>query len=594
MKFIGLAFLLAMAAIASAVTNVTSCQTLNVTGETYNVMNPLSMNGSTCFNVVAPNVLLNVSGFSVTGNNVYGQYGVYSDQINTTIKNGVFNAFDTGIYFNGAVNGSIINSTGNSTTAVYGTGILLAAGSNGNQIINSTGESWDFNSGGIQIDGSSNNRILSSVAIGHGSRAIFLFASSNNTIANSTLYTGSYLYNSHNNSITNNTIIAPTGDGYASSGGSSKNAFSLNNFTGVVFTYVRDDDGLNYYNSTVYGINQGNIWGNVIDGTVNITGTQGSTIPSLYVGTEGVGYPYNSTSSLGKVSSNVVDYAPLTKSGSTQSNLPVQQASIAKNNQNVSWNLSVEVIGNGTCFYTVPKKGVVNNSVITNSTGGAVSNSGTFTDLQWLCQNTSSPYYITFSTLPFIEEIENVNYHLPGQNQKRILVYSQFAQTTAYQINYTPAETINLALFLCSYSENSSCDGISPYFTVPFNLTGSELLSTATLESNETVYVVTYDNPPVPGGGGGIAAPTNQTHIPLGQLPSSPTIKQSASSLDRILRDKSGGIPNVGIVLAALAYFIGWSVNNKARQSSLMGVATLGSLFLFAVLLYTYQGVLFA
>jgi hypothetical protein len=72
-------------------------------------------------------------------------------------------------------------------------------------------------------------------------------------------------------------------------------------------------NGSNYYNTTINGNGEGNIWHDVMNGSVDTSGNIYSTgYPSLYIGKYGTGYPYNSTNSFGKISGNVVDYAPLT------------------------------------------------------------------------------------------------------------------------------------------------------------------------------------------------------------------------------------------------------------------------------------------
>lgn len=91
------------------------------------------------------------------------------------------------------------------------------------------------------------------------------------------------------------------------------NTFYGNNFTETSGYYVQDLNGSNYYNTTINGKGEGNIWDDVMNGSVVITGNVSSTLnPSLYIGEYGADYPYNNTNSFGKISGNVVDYAPLT------------------------------------------------------------------------------------------------------------------------------------------------------------------------------------------------------------------------------------------------------------------------------------------
>ena len=128
--------------------------------------------------------------------------------------------------------------------------------------------------------------------------------------------------NATNNTFINNTLIT---DGGASDllyivAKAGKNKFYLNNFTATTGLYVVDYNGSNYYNGTYDGKNQGNIYPNVINGSVSIYGTVVSSKSGLYIGTSGTGYPYNISTSLGKFSCNFVgcaDYAPLTTSSNS-------------------------------------------------------------------------------------------------------------------------------------------------------------------------------------------------------------------------------------------------------------------------------------
>jgi hypothetical protein len=138
-----------------------------------------------------------------------------------------------------------------------------------------------------------------------------------NTIANNTLASSSYtLYftlTTANNTIYNNTFISPSyALVYFTSENVSGNLFYWNNFTDTSSYYVYDV-GSNLYNTTINGTGEGNIWHNVVNGSINIGGNINSSgYPSLYIGTSGSGYPYNETNSLGKLFGSVVDYAPLT------------------------------------------------------------------------------------------------------------------------------------------------------------------------------------------------------------------------------------------------------------------------------------------
>ncbi len=50
------------------------------------------------FNITAQNITLDCNGYSITGNNSTGTYGIYTNQLNTTIQNCVIGGFEFGIY----------------------------------------------------------------------------------------------------------------------------------------------------------------------------------------------------------------------------------------------------------------------------------------------------------------------------------------------------------------------------------------------------------------------------------------------------------------------------------------------------------------
>ncbi|RME54783.1 hypothetical protein D6777_02700, partial [Candidatus Woesearchaeota archaeon] len=68
-------------------TSINTCQELNTANEIY-ILNADVKSNSTCFNVTAENVTLDCQGYMInySANGTLG-YGVYTDQINSTIKN---------------------------------------------------------------------------------------------------------------------------------------------------------------------------------------------------------------------------------------------------------------------------------------------------------------------------------------------------------------------------------------------------------------------------------------------------------------------------------------------------------------------------
>jgi len=93
------------------------------------------------------------------------------------------------------------------------------------------------------------------------------------------------------------------------------NTLYWNNITSAAGVYVNDSSGMNNYNTTLGNHGEGNIYANVLNGSVPITGTIASLYGAgLYVGSSGGGYPYSTATSQGKFicAGNCADYAPLT------------------------------------------------------------------------------------------------------------------------------------------------------------------------------------------------------------------------------------------------------------------------------------------
>ena len=147
---------------ANAETNVTTCQDMTVAGETYTMHANAAINGSTCFTIAAANITLDCNGYTTTGNDIVGTYGVYSDQFNTTVRNCNISDFDYGVLFKSNSYGKIQNTSAKSNT-VQGLGIVMYMGATNHQIIDSTGISP--RAGVAFYSDSSNNQIINSILI---------------------------------------------------------------------------------------------------------------------------------------------------------------------------------------------------------------------------------------------------------------------------------------------------------------------------------------------------------------------------------------------------------------------------------------------
>lgn len=186
------------------------------------------------------NVSIDCAGKSIIGLNATSSYGVYSDQYNTTILNCNVSNFQHGISISGAsstitdsnasttqngdAHGIIMAGAGQTCTRCFGNSTGGATGNrigiytygSNNQIINSTGAT--FNSMGIRI--SANNNTISGSTLtatgGAGSSSGLFITGVNNTITNSTITSAGYgvsQYLSLNNTLINDTQITAASRG---------------------------------------------------------------------------------------------------------------------------------------------------------------------------------------------------------------------------------------------------------------------------------------------------------------------------------------------------------------------------------------------
>ncbi|MFA6907249.1 MAG: right-handed parallel beta-helix repeat-containing protein, partial [Candidatus Micrarchaeia archaeon] len=247
---------------------------------------------------------------------------------------------------------SCINNTFANITSSGGTyGVFLATGVNYNTFSNLAASTTAGTA--IYVSDSSSNIFsnTTATATAAGGRAIGISGGSNNTVANSTAATNTSVAltietASNSNTIVNTTLISTNQSGILLniSPDSSGNTFYWNNFTATSGYYAADLNGSNYYNATTpIGQNEGNIWYNVANGSVNITGLAFSSLSGLFIGNAGTGYPYNNTTAGGKLLGNVADWAPLTDQG------PPQCAAISTPGQIYTLQTNISASG-ATCF----------------------------------------------------------------------------------------------------------------------------------------------------------------------------------------------------------------------------------------------------
>ncbi len=411
---------------------ISSCGNLSAANTAYILSSSLSATGSTCLRITADNVTIDCNGYRITGSNASGTYGIFTNRFNTTIRNCNISNFATGIVLNGSANSTVSNVSsattcnqnggrgdgdgiymqnadfnsinGTNTSSIAGIGIRLVSGSCNNTITSSAG--YSARDVGIYIDTSSNGNTGTGLNASSSTGTGFGMAlSSQNTISNSTFSSGSYyalrlFASSLNNRFVNNTLISTGGASNlaymdATGGASTSNYFALNNFTSTSGYYIRDTSGSNYYNYTVNGINQGNIYYNVLSGASQVAGSVQSSVSTLYVGDSGSAYPYKSTNSLSKIYGSAIDYAPLTPSASMNVTALVSPASPYANST-LTCNVSVSNATSASYNVTVSwlKNGVVQgayNSTIavqnasSNSTSRQLNSSIAAKGEKWSC-----------------------------------------------------------------------------------------------------------------------------------------------------------------------------------------------------------------
>jgi len=374
--------------------SINTCQDLNVANTGYTLNESVSINDATCFTVSADNVTLDCAGFSVTGNgwvspNAYTQ-GVYSNRSNTTVQNCNINDFYRSINFENNLYGLIqevnvssgvgISILNNSNVHITLSNIssnsnaqALSIGQSSNVFVDHSNIVASFNNFALTLSTTTLSELSDLNIISNESVGVFIGSSNNNifTRINVTSYIHPYWIDpesSGNNisdgNINTNSTVFIQGGGNALINNTFKenssiwlqgsyNLFYYNNFSSNNSVFVNDAAGGNYFNTTISGSAVGNFWPNVLNGSVEVKGMVSSTdFPGYYYGSSGAGYPYNSVTSQGKVTSGVIDYGPLTTQQGTGaigiSSCGVAGVSFENNRDYVLLNSVADY--NSTCF----------------------------------------------------------------------------------------------------------------------------------------------------------------------------------------------------------------------------------------------------
>jgi parallel beta-helix repeat protein len=292
--------------------NGSSAKNANIQNNTITITN----NNSVDPHYASGIIFYNGANGTIYGNNVSSDAGfgvfLYGSHANVMNNNRMLSgeyALTLSTSENNSVSNNYVNSSGD-------IGVYIDTAKT-NTFTNNTVASTA--SAGLYYSSSSGNIWNGGMAYAANSTGVYFYTSANNTMANTSIISGSSLpayfgENSTGNTFYNNTLVSSSGvqtllTFVASAGG---NKIYLNNFTATSGIYVYDLNGSNFYNGTYAAKNQGNIYANVMNGTVLVAGSVASSFTNLYLGNHGQGYPYNNSTSDSKLLGNIVDYAPLT------------------------------------------------------------------------------------------------------------------------------------------------------------------------------------------------------------------------------------------------------------------------------------------
>ncbi|MCX6773055.1 MAG: S8 family serine peptidase, partial [Candidatus Micrarchaeota archaeon] len=344
-----------------------------------NITSSLAYNNSEGFNWYGSSYC-QISSSTSRDNSQYG-FRVQSQQYNNFTGNTAYNNSNDGFYVYRSLSGSDDFNTISSSTSYNNTGNGFRMGTNSNAINFTNNTAYNNRLSGFNftsvdkalitnstsyanLEEGARLQITNSNVTGNNissnySTALNITATSTSIFANNTLNgTGFTLVLSTpttSNNFTNNTLLMSSSGVtlasvllYIPAKTSNGNTFWHNNFTDTSALYITDAavaGAPNYYNISNVTVALGNIYANVISGTVPIAGTYPAPFPSggasaFYYGSAGSGYPYSDTTSVGKTTGMTADNGPIT---------PLSSASCL--NLTTNYTLVQNVISTGgTCF----------------------------------------------------------------------------------------------------------------------------------------------------------------------------------------------------------------------------------------------------
>ena len=205
-----------------------ACGTLSTPNSVCTLTQDLTTNG-TCFKVMAQNITIDCAGHSITGANMTGAYGVFSNQVGTSVKNcNMKNFYQDAVNFNGATYGKITNTT--VSTVLYAISLESSSHNTISNVVATASEYYAF-----ALSQSSNNIITDS----KGTAPSFVVMLDSNSNGNT------FLRNSFTGS--NGWILSGTFSGNTFNDSSVGNAYYFANGTGAWQVYnITDTNGNNY------------------------------------------------------------------------------------------------------------------------------------------------------------------------------------------------------------------------------------------------------------------------------------------------------------------------------------------------------------
>ena len=226
--------------------DITGCRDLNVSGTTYVLQDNVSTN-ETCFTITADNITLDGNGFTIDGDDVGNDIGIYANGYDGLIARDFSNITDfrwgVVLYLNS--NNNITNITANSN---WEDGFRLFSSLNNtitNITANSNGDS------GVSLEASFNNTLTNIIVNSNTEEGIMLDTSSNNNLTNITANSnqGGIQFNSASNNIVSDVI---------SNGNSVYGILFINGLNNTLYNFESYSNVFSEIGSTNWSITTGN------------------------------------------------------------------------------------------------------------------------------------------------------------------------------------------------------------------------------------------------------------------------------------------------------------------------------------------------